>query len=108
MYSEYIEIQKEDIPYEFEINLGNGVYKLKIHYNSFGDFFTVDLSKDNATLIQGEKLILNKPLFRNFVHVDLPSVSLIPAGRSGSAKHITYNNFGETVFLYVVRGEING
>ena len=107
MYSEYIEIPKEDIPFDFEIDLGGKVYKLEIHYNAFGDFFTVDLSKDNVTLIQGEKLILNRPLFRNFVHADLPTVRLIPADRSGSAKRITYDNFGQTVFLYVVRGEVN-
>lgn len=102
MFDEYIDINKAEIPYQFEVDLG-GIYKFEVHYNQSADFFTVDLMKDGVVLVHGEKLILNKPLFRNYVHIDLPKVQVIPADRSGTAKRITFNNFNETVFLYVVR-----
>ena len=43
---EYIEIDKDLIPYEFIIELDNDEYKLDVRYNETYDFFTVDLYKD--------------------------------------------------------------
>ncbi|MEG0470786.1 MAG: hypothetical protein RR588_00470 [Solibacillus sp.] len=103
---EYIEIDKAEIPYSFEVELANEIFEIEVNYNQAHDFFTVDLFKEGIALVIGEKLILNRPLFRNSVDIDLPQVKIIPKDRAGEAKRITYDNLNETVFLYLV-GENN-
>lgn len=104
--NEYINIEKPEIPYAFEIELDGIVYGLEINYNQSFDYFTVDLFRDGIALVIGEKLVLNRPLFRNFVDINLPKTQLIPLDRAGNAKRITWDNFNETVFLYVVGDDI--
>lgn len=99
--NEYIEIDKQSIPYRFELELGGELFELEVNYNETFDFFTVDLYKDNQALVVGEKLMLNRPLFRNRVHIALPKVNIIPKDRGNVAKRITFDNTNETVFLYV-------
>jgi len=100
--NEYIEIDKGEIPYSFEIELAGEVFEFEVNYNQTHDFFTVDLFKDGGVLVIGEKLIINRPLFRNLVNIDLPKEKIIPKDRAGVADRITYDNLNETVFLYVV------
>lgn len=104
--NEYIDIDKTEIPYAFEVELDGEVYGLEINYNQSFDYFTVDLFKEGVVLVIGEKLVLNRPLFRNFVSIDLPKTQIIPLDRAGNAKRITWDNFNETVFLYVVGDDI--
>ena len=99
--NEYIEIDKDEIPYSFEIELAGEVFEIEVNYNETYDFFTVDLFKDGGVLVIGEKLIINRPLFENRVNIDLPKVQIIPKDRANSATRITYENMNETVFLYV-------
>ncbi|MFJ7698903.1 phage baseplate plug protein [Lysinibacillus fusiformis] len=100
-YDEYIDIDKIEIPYAFEIDLAGEVFEFEVNYNQAHDFFTVDLFKDDVALIIGEKLILNRLLFRNSVDIQLPKTQIIPKDRANSATRITYENLNETVFLYV-------
>lgn len=104
--NEYIEIEKDEIPYALEVELDDEVYGLEINYNQSFDYFTVDLFRDGIAIVIGEKLVLNRPLFRNFVDINLPKTQLIPLDRAGNAKRITWDNFNETVFLYVVGDDI--
>lgn len=104
--NEYIDIEKAEIPYTFEVELDSEVYGLEINYNQSFDYFTGDLFKDGVALIIGEKLVLNRPLFRNFVSIDLPKTQLIPLDRAGNAQRIMWDNFNETVFLYVVGDDV--
>lgn len=99
--NEYIEIDKDEIPYSFEIELAGEVFEIEVNYNQTYDFFTVDLFKDGGVLVIGEKLIINRPLFENRVNIDLPKVQIIPKDRANSTTRITYENMNETVFLYV-------
>jgi len=99
--NEYIEIDKDEIPYSFEIELAGEVFEIEVNYNQTYDFFTIDLFKDGEVLVIGEKLIINRPLFKNRVNIDLPKVQIIPKDRANSATRITYENMNETVFLYV-------
>lgn len=66
------------------------------------DFFTVDLYKDKDPIVLGEKLVLNKPLFLSSQYRDIPVVDIIPFDLSGRAERITYDNFNDSVFLYMV------
>lgn len=94
-------IEKDLIPYRFEVELAGEVFEFEVHYNERFDFFTVHLYKNGEPLVYGEKLILNKPLFDGLVNIELPKVKLVPRDLSGEAKRITFDNLSKTVFLYV-------
>ena len=99
---EYIGIDKNSIPYKFDIRLGGVTYTLRVLYNSLRDFFTVDLYKDNTPIVLGEKLVLNKPLFISSKYRDTPAVDIIPFDLTGEAERITFSNFNESVYLYIL------
>lgn len=98
---EYIEIDKDEIPYRFVIDLAGEEFEFEINYNNRYDFFTVDLYKDSRTLVVGEKMILNRPLFTDLVDIELPRVTITPKDRSNIETRITYENLEKTVFLFV-------
>jgi len=104
---EYIDIDKNEIPYAFEMELAGEIFEFEVNYNQAHDFFTLDLFKNGGALVVGEKLILNRPLFRNRIDIQLPKVQIIPLDRANSATRITYENLNETVFLYVNEGDEN-
>lgn len=95
-----IEIDKDLIPYTFEIELANEIFVFEIDYNEQYDFFTVTLYKNDVLLVQSEKMVLNRPLFVGIADIGLPKVKIIPV--SNSKKRITFDNLGESVFLEVV------
>lgn len=97
----YIEIEKELIPYKFEIEFNDEEYTLEINHNQRFDFFTVDLFYQDKLIVCGEKLVLDRQLFENIVDVRLPNVKIIPKDRSKREARITYENMNQTVFLYV-------
>lgn len=51
----YIEIEKDRIPYEFEMEFDGEIYQFEILYNSFGDYFTANLFHNHEPVIIGEK-----------------------------------------------------
>jgi len=99
---EYIEIFKDDIPYEFEITLKNETFSLEINYNELYDFFTVDLYKNDKTIILGEKIVYGKPLFTSCTYKDVPKVIILPYDISENEDRVTFDNMNDNVFLYVV------
>lgn len=101
-----IEIDKANIPETFDIDLADETFTFTFKYNQTGDYFTVDLQKLDEegaiiTLVQGEKLILNKYLFSDFTNLEFPAPSLIPLDESGTEKRITWENMSEKVFLFI-------
>lgn len=108
-----INIDKNRIPYEFEIVLSNGVYQFELYYNETGDFFTINLSKDHIRIVNGEKLVYGVPLFENLRHLDVPNDFIIPYDitkpRLKHSEKITWENLNEDVFLYVIEdGDFDG
>lgn len=101
-----IEIDKEDIPYRFDIELAGDFYTFEIHYNGRFDFFSFHLYKDGELIVAGEKIVYGKELFSTITDDRLPKVVILPIDESGQpVEKITYNNFGKTVVLLV--GEID-
>ena len=98
----YIDINKDLIPYTFDITLESETYTFRINYNSIADFFTVDLSKNGEVIIVGEKLVYAKPLFLTTELKDTPKIDILPFDLSGKADRITFENLNESVFLYLV------
>jgi len=96
-------IDKTLIPYQFEVELNGAIYTIEVHYNASYDFFTLDLYKGQQVLRYGEKIMYGQPLF---VSVDESLPVITPLDLAGNEDRVTYDNLGETVFLYV--GETNG
>lgn len=98
----YINIDKNLIPYEFEISLKNETYQFEVLYNTVGDFFTINLYKDHELIRYGEKVVYNVPLFENLQHLGVPKVWIFPHDTTNQANRITFENMNEDVFLYVL------
>jgi len=103
---QYIEINKESLPERFDIDLGIETYTLGFNYNEYGDFFTCDLYRlddtgEEETLVLGEKLVLNVPLFSEFAGDEFPAPSLIPMDLANNETRVSWYNLGKTVFLYI-------
>lgn len=105
---EYIEIEKELVPYRFEVSLADTVFTFEVQYNSEYDFFTVDLERDGEVLVTAEKITYGVPLFSGIADERFPEVELFPFDESGSSEEVTWATFGETVFLYVLDGDDDG
>jgi len=99
---DYIPFDKNAIPERFEIDLAEESFFLEINYNEIGDFFTMDLfDADENPLVLGEKIRLGIPLWSDVPNPNLPAPTLIPLDQSGKENRITFDNFGETVFVYI-------
>jgi hypothetical protein len=105
---DYIEIEKDLVPYRFEVSLAGTVFTFEVQYNSEYDFFAVDLERDGEVLVTGEKLVYAVPLFSGVADERFPKVELYPFDESGSSDAVTWATLGETVFLYVLDGDDDG
>lgn len=102
MERQIISINKELIPYKFDIDLGGEVFGIQIDYNSAGRFFTVKLSKNGTVLCEGEPIVYGVPLFRDIKDVDtFPSIVIIPYSYGDDTTTVTYGNLSKTVFLMI-------
>ena len=98
----FIDINKDLIPYQFDMTLANETYTFGVFYNVENDFFTLDLFKNNIQVVAGEKLVYERPLFLTSQHKDIPKVDIIPYDLTSKTERITYENFNEQVFLFLV------
>lgn len=97
-----IEIDKDLIPYSFDMTLEDETFTFGVNYNYLKDFFTIDLLKNDEVVVLGEKLIYGKPLFLTTEHRDVPKIDILPFDLSEQEDRITFENLGEEVFLYIV------
>lgn len=109
MVYDIIPIDKDMLPERFDIDLGDETFTMQTNYNETGDFFTIDLFKigvngEDEDFIMGEKLVLGRALWIDVPRVDIPAPTLIPLDIGMKAKRISYDNLGESVFLYIADG----
>lgn len=97
----YVEIEKNLIPYRFDISLSGEIFTMEVHYNAEYDFFTVDLSKGSDILALGEKIVYATPLFNDSLDARFPAVSIMPLDVSGNSSVVTWDTLNVNVFLYV-------
>ena len=94
-------VEKELIPYTFEIVLGNENFVFSFDYNETADLYTISLYKDDE-LIVTEPIIYNQPLFKDVYMVGrYPVIVIVPTDESGQEYEVTSENFGESVFLCI-------
>lgn len=102
---QYIPINKETLPEQFELNFGGENYTLRFDYNLTYDFFSVSsyrmTEEGRKPIVEFEKLVLEKPLWSDFIPEVGIGYDMIPMDLSGLEDQITWDNFGKTVFLYV-------
>ena len=101
----YIEIDKNMIPYRFDMTIRGETYTFQVNYNATHDFFTIDLYKNDEVIVLGEKVVYGKPLFFTSQHKDVPKVTIIPYDISENTDKITFENLNEDVFLFLVGDE---
>lgn len=102
MRLEYIEIEKDLIPYEFDIVLSNKTYTFEINYNAEFDFFTVDLYRNEQPVVLGEKIVYGRRLFSTQLYADIPDIPIVPYDLSEKENRVSWDNLNETVFLWLV------
>lgn len=96
-----IEINKELVPYSFNILLADEWFEIYISYNKTADMFTATIYRDDE-LISSAPMVLNEPLFRDvYQPTSFPSVELVPFDQSETAKAVSWENLGNTVFLTI-------
>lgn len=101
-----IEIEKELLPYSFEIDLKAAAFEMEFMYNSQCGIFTVTLSKEGEILVSGEPVIYGVPLFQDvYIPGVFPILKIVPIDESGIENKITYDNFNVTVFLTIDEGD---
>ncbi len=101
MSRDTILINKAIIPCDFNIVLGNEVFNMRVDYNNIGEFFTVELTKDEETLCAGEPIVYGKPLFSDVRNSKFPAVDIVPYDPSGGYNKVTYSNLCEGVLLVI-------
>lgn len=102
---DFIAIDKDKIPFRADVPIAGTTYGLEFHYNSAGDFFTVDLYHAGELLAAGERLVYGWPLFATYAAEGFPQAALVPLDISGQEDDVTWDNLGESVFLYVITQE---
>lgn len=103
---EFIDIDKDCVPFSFSVKLTDRTYRMTFRYNEVGDFFTVDLETvsggSSDPLAYGEVLRYGKPLFEAFNDERYPLPVLCPLCLTGDEiDEITWDNFGTQVRLYL-------
>lgn len=99
---EYIEIEKDLIPYRFNIAITGKTFTFEIHYNAEHDYFTVDLYRNDVLIVAGVKIVYGRPLFAANKYLDVPQALIIPLDLSAQATRVSWQNLNETVFLWLV------
>lgn len=102
---EYLAIDKEQVPYRFNITLGVEQFEMRVLYNEMHDYFTFDLYKDDEVLVYGEKITYGVPLFADIFDERFPAPVIVPIDEAGLETRVGYDNLGKTVFLMVVNFE---
>ncbi|MEH7214786.1 hypothetical protein V7079_22775 [Priestia megaterium] len=99
---DYIPVNKEELPEQFELDLADETFVFEFNYNQVGDFFTVDLyNVQREPIIMGEKLVLNEPLWQGSINSRLPAPTLVVLDEAQKETFITFDNFMVTTFLCI-------
>lgn len=105
MQRDYIDLDVDEIPVQFEVDIEQDIFIMGINYNETYDFYTVDLyDEEENVIVLGEKLMLNRPLFESLIDERLPAPLIVPFDESGEASRISKDNFYKTVFLTIDDG----
>ncbi|UVI28163.1 phage baseplate plug family protein [Paenibacillus spongiae] len=101
----YVDIEKELIPYRFDIEIAEETFSFEVNYNAEHDFFTIDLSLDGEVLAAGVKLVYGVPLFGDIQDHRFPAYPLLPLDLAGDSQSVNWETLSVRVFLYIIDEE---
>lgn len=102
MKRDIIEVEKELMPYNFNIVLAGDEFNMEFMYNKAADLFTCTLSKDGEVLVYNEPIIYGVEMFADIYKSGIfPMLAIVPLDEAGNETTVTYANFGKTVFLTI-------
>ena len=105
---EYIEIDKELIPYSFTYDYEGNIFEIEIRYNAEFDYFTADLyilkDSEKITLILGEKLMLSQLMFMSITYLNIKLPAFIPYDFSEKSKKIGWDEI-KNISLVVIKDD---
>lgn len=105
----YIDVNVAILPELFEIELGGINVYLGINFNDAEEFYTIDLYDNSMNpIILGEKLVYGRRLWADFTNPRIPAVDIMPFDEAQLENTVTPENFGKTVFLYLMTLEDDG
>lgn len=97
-----IPVNKDIMPYSYEIQLGEQVFSLEFNYNSRRDLFSCNLYRDGELICAGERLTYARTLFEDvYVIPTYPPITLVPLDESGTTNKVNWENLDVTVFVTV-------
>lgn len=96
-------VNKKMMPYRFNISFDDtGIYSLLFNYNEKGDFFTIALYKNGELISGGQPINYGVPLFLDVFEIGkFPAVIIKALDESNNTDVVTWDNFGEIVFLCI-------
>lgn len=95
-------VNKYDFPTMYEVTLGTRTFNFEFMYRESTGAFYVNLYDENeAPLVLGERLVYGQPLFALINDERLPDEDIVPLDESGHETEITWDNFGNTVFICI-------
>jgi hypothetical protein len=99
---QYIPIDADAVPYEFQIKLIDRTYSMTVRWNELASFYTLDLYANNGELLSfGDPVRYGRPCFGNVEDERYPLPLIIPYALDGGETEVTKENFGKTVRLYL-------
>lgn len=104
----YIDVDVNDLPDIFDINIVDEEYVIRVDYNSFADYYTITIQKDGETLLEQEPLILGQLVGIDIPDPRLPRVDIRVMDETNQARDAGKGNFGENVKLYFDAVDPNG
>lgn len=104
----YIDVDVNDLPDIFDINIVDEEYVIRVDYNNFADYYTITIQKDGETLLEQEPLILGQLVGIDIPDPRLPRVDIRVMDETDQARDAGKGNFGESVKLYFDVVDPNG
>jgi len=105
---DYIDIEKDLIPYRFDVSLSDRMYTMEVHYNAEHDYFSLNLERDGEVLVVGEKLVYGVPLFDDVTDERFPRVKIVPYDEAEMSQSVNWDTLSVSVFLYLYEVTGNG
>lgn len=98
----YIDIDKEAIPCQFDLDVAGEEFTFVMDYNERFDFFTMDLYKNDVLIIKGEKVVYGRALFGLYPDESMiPQHPIIAFDEAGKESRVGWDQFGTSVFLFI-------
>lgn len=95
---DYFQLDIDDIPVSFELIYKETLYTLTFRYNTYGDYFTVDLEDKKGVIAKGLKVIYGRNIFEPINYMENIPI-IIPADEFGEYYRVSFVTFNNIMFF---------